>query len=53
MASGPRGRNMAMEFGEEFMEIHLLASGRIVKHKGMGFIRGLMVIGMKASGRSV
>ena len=44
---------MDMEFGEVFMEIHLLVNGKIVKHKDMGYIIGLMVTVTKVSGKNV
>jgi len=43
---------MDMEFGEAFKEILSLVNGRIVKLKDMEYILGLMVIGMKVSGRN-
>lgn len=42
-----------MVFGEDFMVILILESGRVLRLKVMGSIIGKMGIGMKASGSSV
>ena len=52
MENGLTGKNMDMEFGEAFMEIHSLDNGKIAKLKDTEFILGLMVIGMKVNGGS-
>ena len=52
MVNGKTGKNMDMEFGEAFMEIHSLDNGKIAKRKDTEFILGLTVIGMKVNGGS-
>ena len=36
-----------LEYGEDLKAIHTLVNGKMVKHKVMGFIRGLMETDMK------
>lgn len=53
MENGTMGSNMAMEFGKASTVTLTLASGRTLKPMVMEFIPGVMVIGMKESGKHV
>ena len=44
---------MVMESGKDFMGIHILENGDILKLKDMEFILGKMETGMRANGKYV
>lgn len=50
MENGKVGQRKAMEYGEESRESAISENGKIVRHRGMGFICGRMETNMKESG---